>query len=160
MFENETNIHETKQSYELIFEGIAYLITLTLEQVDKEDNIRINVSLKDLSQIKVTNNFNKNVYYFEKLYSLNDLYELAKEFKCCDTVDDVFSLFKDLFQNQNVKLKSYINQYNNILCQSLLLKLSTPGGKHKECVLELDPKYYDKDEVIIALAKKIVILQN
>ena len=150
MEEDHTNIKETQITYEMNYDDTIYNTTISIEDINKTQKIKINISYKDLSQIKITPNFNKKVCYYEKDFSLSELYGLCKTFKCCDTIDDAFLLIKELFQSQNVSINSITNQLDKPSCLNLSFNMMSPVGKSLECIISLKSKYYEEKQLIDA----------
>ena len=88
---NDLNINVKKQKY--IFENnkISYSISLIL--LEEKIKIKVCPMIEE-----------KDVYYYEKDYSQEELNKINKVFKLCNNIDESYDYINDLFkekQNQN-----------------------------------------------------------
>ena len=93
---NDLNINVKKQKY--IFENnkISYSISLIL--LEEKIKIKVCPMIEE-----------KDVYYYEKDYSQEELNKINKVFKLCNNIDESYDYINDLFKEKQNQIKVYEN---------------------------------------------------
>ena len=106
---NDTNINTKKYIFEN--DKKSYTIFLILF----EEKIKIKVNPKDFQE-----------YYYEKDFSLEDLKRINNIFKICNNIEEPFTYFNELFQENQNEITISENNENNTFQIEKNLKVSSP----------------------------------
>ena len=93
---------------------------------------------------------NNNDYDYSVIYRLQELYNITKEFRLFDNINEIFDLFIDIFTKERYDI---IENNSTIM---LKIQIYTINGTDKECFFELNRKEIKND----SLMKKIKFLET
>ena len=119
-----------------------------LKVIKENENYNIQFGLKENKNeltIKVISQNNKDIYYFQQSYTLNELQNLSKIFAVYETMRDIIIFFKNLKFEFNEKNEYLILKFNVFL----------PDGKNKLIELKLKKYLMDVNQVIKNLFAEI-----
>ena len=117
--------------------------------VNEEYKLQFGVKEKDLV-FKVVNNKSKDIYYYQKIYTLNELQNLSKVFAIYETIKDLIQLLKNLKYEIEEKNEDLIIKFN----------VFTPDGKSKLIELHLIKNLSDANDIIKYLLEEIKSIKN
>ena len=119
-----------------------------LNVIKGNENYKIQFRIKgnknELTIKVISENF-KNIYYFERNYTLNELQYLFKIFAVFGTVKDIILFLKDFKYEIDEKDEILILKFNAFL----------PDGKSKLMELELKKKLMDVNQIVKNLFEEI-----
>ena len=118
------NLKEVKQTEKLEFQNQVYNLNFWY-------NIQNNSIFFELCPQNIDSL--QTFYYYKGVFTYLQLIKICKQFKMCDTIEEIFSNFCVIFQNKKAFLK--INENNSF---DILLLVSSIAGKEEEVCFPLE----------------------
>lgn len=116
-----------------------------------QDEYKIQFGIKeDNLNIKIFVDNSKDVFFYQKSYTLNELKKLSKIFSLYETLKDTIEFFKDL--NFEIEEKG-----NDLM---LKFKVFLPNGKNQEIEMRLTKNLLDSNQMVNYLHEKVKSIEN
>ena len=124
-------------------EKIDFIEEINIKKEKGEYNIQLGIKGDNLV-IKVTPDNINDIYYYQQLYTINELQNLSKIFAVYETVKDIILFLKEL--------KYELEEKNDILI--IKFRVFMPNGKNKLIELNLKKCLPDNNHMINYLLEK------
>ena len=113
-------------------EKVNFIEELSINNKLKEYKIQLGIkeNKKELV-IKATNEDTKEIFYFQKAYTMSEFQKLSKIFSVYERVEDLISFLKDQYKNSKLDIEEKDNDL------FIKFKIFLPDGKEKLINLEL-----------------------
>ena len=132
--DKKETVKNVKQSEKLEFQNQVYNLNFWYDI--QNNSIFLELCPKNIESLQ-------NFYYYKGVFTYLQLIKICKQFKMCDSIEEIFSYFSIIFQNKKVFLK--INENNSF---DIVLLISSITGKEEEVCFPLERHNVIKEDSI------------
>ena len=124
-------------------EKINFIEELLINNKLKEYKIQLGIKeSKNELVIKAANEDTKEIFYFQKAYTMSEFQKLSKIFSVYERAEDLISFLKDQYKNSKLDIEEKDNDL------FIKFKVFLPDGKEKLIILELKKNLRGRMDIV------------